>query len=53
MPSNGNKSDGDATHTTTGFGPLTEILLEKDHGLILVGPFPPEIQNYTSYTACR
>jgi molybdate transport system substrate-binding protein len=34
-----------------GFAPITEILLEKDHGLILVGPLPPEIQNYTSYTA--
>lgn len=34
-----------------GFGPITEILLEKDHGLILVGPLPAEIQNYTSYTA--
>src|SRR5688572_27948837 len=34
-----------------GFGPITEILLEKDHGLILVGPLPPEIQNYTSYIA--
>ena len=34
-----------------GFGPITEILLEKDHGLILVGPLPPEIQNYTSYSA--
>ena len=27
------------------------LLLAKDHGLILVGPLPPEIQNYTSYTA--
>ncbi len=34
-----------------GFGPITEILLEKEHGLILVGPFPAEIQNYTSYIA--
>ena len=34
-----------------GFGPITEILLGKDHGLILVGPLPPEIQNYTLYTA--
>ena len=33
------------------FGPITEILLEKEHGLILVGPFPEEIQNYTSYIA--
>ncbi len=33
------------------FGPITEILLEKKHGLLFVGPLPPEIQNYTSYTA--
>jgi molybdate transport system substrate-binding protein len=33
------------------FGPITEILLEKENGLIYVGPLPPEIQNYTSYTA--
>ncbi len=33
------------------FGPMTEILLEKEQGLVLVGPLPPEIQNYTAYTA--
>lgn len=33
------------------FGPITEILLEKDHGLVYVGPLPPEVQNYTSYIA--
>lgn len=33
------------------FGPITEILLEKEHGLILVGPLPPDVQNYTSYIA--
>ena len=33
------------------FGPITEILLEKEHGLVFVGPLPPEIQNYTSYIA--
>jgi molybdate transport system substrate-binding protein len=34
-----------------GFGPMTEILLEREHGLVLVGPLPAEIQNYTSYMA--
>ena len=34
-----------------GFGPITEILLHKDYGLRLVGPLPPEVQNFTSYTA--
>lgn len=33
------------------FGPITEILLEKEHGLIFVGPLPAEVQNYTSYVA--
>lgn len=33
------------------FGPITEILLEKEHGLVFVGPLPAEIQNFTSYTA--
>ena len=34
-----------------GFGPITEILLYKDKGLRYLGPFPAEIQNYTSYIA--
>jgi molybdate transport system substrate-binding protein len=34
-----------------GFGPITEIMLHKDKGLRLVGPLPPEVQNYTSYSA--
>ena len=33
------------------FGPITEILLEKEHGLVFVGPLPPDVQNYTSYVA--
>src|SRR5712692_4176368 len=34
-----------------GFGPVTEILLHGEKGLKLVGPLPPEVQNYTSYSA--
>jgi molybdate transport system substrate-binding protein len=34
-----------------GFGPITEILLHRDHGLRLVGPLPADAQNYTSYSA--
>ena len=34
-----------------GFGPITEILLHREKGLKLVGPLPPEVQNYTSYSA--
>jgi molybdate transport system substrate-binding protein len=34
-----------------GFGPITEILLYKEKGLLLVGPLPAEVQNYTAYTA--
>ena len=33
------------------FGPITEILLAKEDGLVYVGPLPPDVQNYTSYTA--
>ena len=25
------------------FGPITEILLEKEHGLVFVGPLPPDV----------
>jgi molybdate transport system substrate-binding protein len=34
-----------------GFGGITDILMYKDKGLLLVGPLPEEIQNYTPYTA--
>jgi len=34
-----------------GFGPITEILLQRDKGLKLVGPLPSDVQNYTSYSA--
>ncbi|MBC7609800.1 MAG: substrate-binding domain-containing protein [Polaromonas sp.] len=34
-----------------GFGAMTEILLFSGKGLKFVGPIPPEVQNYTSYTA--
>jgi molybdate transport system substrate-binding protein len=34
-----------------GFGPVTEILHHREKGLKLVGPLPPEVQNYTSYSA--
>jgi molybdate transport system substrate-binding protein len=34
-----------------GFGAITEILLQRDKGLRMVGPLPAEVQNYTSYTA--
>jgi len=34
-----------------GFGAITEIKLYEGKGLRLVGPLPPEVQNYTSYSA--
>jgi len=34
-----------------GFGALTEISLYRDKGLQLVGPLPPDAQNYTTYAA--
>jgi molybdate transport system substrate-binding protein len=34
-----------------GFGAMTEILLNSDKGLRLVGPLPADVQNYTTYAA--
>ena len=34
-----------------GFGGITEIRRWSDRGLKLVGPLPPDIQNYTTYVA--
>jgi molybdate transport system substrate-binding protein len=33
------------------FGAITEIRIAAEHGLVFVGPLPPEIQNFTSYIA--
>jgi molybdate transport system substrate-binding protein len=34
-----------------GFGGVTEIGRWRDRGLVLAGPLPPEIQNFTAYIA--
>jgi len=34
-----------------GFGAITEIRMYEPKGLKLVGPLPPDVQNYTSYDA--
>lgn len=34
-----------------GFGPITEIKSFEPKGVVLVGPLPAEIQNYTAYAA--
>jgi molybdate transport system substrate-binding protein len=39
------------TGTEIGFGGITEIRRWANRGLKLVGPLPPDIQNYTTYVA--
>src|SRR5215471_6659602 len=36
-----------------GFGGVTDIVLNRDKGVRLVGPLPAGTQNYTSYTAAQ
>lgn len=39
------------TGNEIGFGAITEIRMYEAKGLLLVGPLPREVQNYTSYDA--
>jgi molybdate transport system substrate-binding protein len=39
------------TRNEIGLGATTVIMEAKEHGVMLVGPLPDEIQNYTSYEA--
>ena len=34
-----------------GFGAITEIRMYEPKGLTMIGPLPPDVQNYTSYEA--
>ena len=34
-----------------GFGPITEIKSFEPKGVVLVGPLPADVQNYTTYVA--
>jgi molybdate transport system substrate-binding protein len=40
-----------ASGNQIGMGAMTEILLLKERGLVLVGPLPAEVQNVTHYEA--
>lgn len=35
------------------FGALTEIASAREEGVVLVGPLPADLQNYTTYTVAR
>lgn len=42
-----------STGRALAFGALTEIASARDEGVVLVGPLPADLQNYTTYAAAR
>lgn len=41
------------TGNAIAFGALTEIASAREEGVVLVGPLPVDLQNYTTYTVAR